>query len=112
MLFQIERGDNSDDLESFIRYYRNRLLQNRSFALLDEVGEEAALRIRFAILNEVSEVFQERRKIEYLCEDGITMIHRAINAVVPQIVQDMKGGADWTEIEQTYLEELCERLVL
>ena len=36
VLFSIERGDNVEDLESFISYYRNVILSNRSFVMLDE----------------------------------------------------------------------------
>ena len=112
ILFSLEKGDNVDDLESFIRFYRKSILSNRSFALLEEGGFQEARRIRFDILNAISEMVREKGRIEYLCEQGMAVIHRSINYVIPLIIAELSEGRSWKEIAQTYLNILRRRLEL
>lgn len=110
ILFSLEKGDNVEDLESFIRFYRKAILSNRSFALLDQGGYAKARRIRFDILNAISEMVREKGKIEYLCEQGMAVIHRSINYVIPLILAELEEGREWEEISTAYLNILRRRL--
>ena len=112
VLFSIERGDNVEDLESFISYYRNVILSNRSFVMLDEAAPKDAVRIRFDMLNAISEVFSEKQNIEYLCESGMATIHRALNYVIPQVVADLQNNKSWDDIQSAYTNVLKSRLAL
>lgn len=112
VLFNIERGDNVEDLESFISYYRNVILSNRSFVMLDEAAPKEAVRIRFDMLNAISEVFSEKQNIEYLCESGMATIHRALNYVIPQVVADLQNNKSWDDIQSAYTNVLKSRLAL
>ena len=103
VLCSLERGDNSDDLESFISYYRGVVLSNRSFAMLEQEEVADAREIRFDFLNAVSEVFKERQNIDYLCAVGIKTIHRALNYVIPMVVEECKKGKSWESIKGAYL---------
>lgn len=110
VLFQIERGGNSDDLESFIRYYRNTLLANRTFALLD--GREDAMRIRLDVINALSEYIGERQKIELLTLEGIRAMHRAINKTLPAVVEQLDAGVSWEDVRSGYDAALREAIQL
>ncbi|MBQ9941943.1 MAG: hypothetical protein IJP03_02930, partial [Christensenellaceae bacterium] len=114
VLFGLERGGNADDLESFISYYRGAILSNRSFALLDvpEIPRQEAARIRFDMLTTVSEVFKEKQRIEYLCESGMAVIHRALNYVVPLVAAEVKNHKKWEDIKSAYGNVLRSRLAL
>ncbi len=112
ILFSLEKGDNVDDLESFIRFYRKAVLSNRSFALLEEGEYADARRIRFDILNAISEMVRETGRVEYLCEKGMAIIHRSINYVVPLVISELSEGRRWEEISPTYLNILRRRLEL
>lgn len=103
VLCSLERGDNSDDLESFISYYRGVVLSNRSFAMLEQEEVADAREIRFDFLNAVSEVFKERQNIDYLCAVGIKTIHRALNYVIPMVVEECKKGKKWESVKGAYL---------
>lgn len=103
VLCSLERGDNSDDLESFISYYRGVVLSNRSFAMLEQEEVADAREIRFDFLNAVSEVFKERQNIDYLCAVGIKTIHRALNYVIPMVVEECKKGKKWESVKGEYL---------
>jgi len=112
VLFNIERGGNAADLESHICYYRNVILSNRSFALLDQLSSEDANRIRFEMLGAISEVFREKQNIEYLCALGIKTIHRALNYTIPLTVAEIQNGKSWEEIREQSLCVLKDRMSL
>ena len=108
VLFVLERGSNAEDLESFIAYYKNELLKNRSLSMLDELKDAA--RIRFDILTAISQVFRERQKVEYLCDAGIKAIHRSINATVPLILDELDDGRTWDDCKEELLTILKEKV--
>lgn len=110
ILFHTSRGDNSQDLESYIAYYRNIFLQNRSLMALDELKDGD--KIRFDILNEFSRVFREAKTIDYFCDKGITHVHRAMNAVLPKIVELIHDGAIWDVIKEEHLAAFREKVRL
>lgn len=112
ILFSLEKGDNVDDLESFIRFYRKAILSNRSFALLEEGKYPDARRIRFDILNAISDMVRKTGRVEYLCEQGVAVIHRSINYVIPLVISELGEGRRWEEIAPTYLNILWRRLEL
>lgn len=108
MLFTLERGNNVDDLQSFILYYKNVILKNRSLALVD--GFSCAGNVRIDILNAISRHLKERKKIEFFCNTGIRSIHRSLNAVLPQIRQELESGKCWEDIRKTYLDAIRKRI--
>ena len=87
-------------------------MSNRSFALLDQGGYGKARRIRFDILNAISEMVREKGKVEYLCEQGMAVIHRSINYVIPLVLAELEEGREWEEISTAYLNILRRRLEL
>lgn len=101
ILFNLGRGDNSQNLESYMIYYRNIFFKNRSLLALDEVRDGD--KIRFEILNEFSKVFKEVKSIDYFCDRGIAHVHRALNGVLPKIIELVNDGAIWDVIKEEHL---------
>ena len=50
------------------------------------------------LLDAFSEVFRERKRIEYICEKGMATAHRALNSMVPKIVDELEYGTRWSDI--------------
>ena len=69
-------------------------------------------KIRFDILNEFSRVFREAKTIDYFCDKGITHVHRAMNAVLPKIVELIHDGAIWDVIKEEHLAAFREKVRL
>ena len=78
----------------------------------DEAAPKDAVRIRFDMLNAISEVFSEKQNIEYLCESGMATIHRTLNYVIPQVVADLQNNKSWDDIQSAYTNVLKSRLAL
>lgn len=112
MLFTLERGKNADDLESFIRYYKNAFLKNRSFEKLEKFGSQLSHTIQIDMLNTFSEVFKECENIDYVCQRGMGTVHAAINSMVPCIVNELNKGKKWDEIKVSKLAMLRQRMML
>ena len=97
VLFSLHPEQSKEEvLESSITYYKAELYSNRSFALLE--GYEDAEAVKKDLLDAFSEVFRERKRIEYICEKGMATAHRALNSMVPKIVDELEYGTRWSDI--------------
>lgn len=113
VLFNIERGKNGDDLESFIRYYRNLILDDSSFTQIEGIVDpEFSKKIRLEIINAISCFIRNSREIEYFCESGIRVIKNAIATIMPLVVESIERGEAWEYSKECHLRVLKDNLKL
>lgn len=104
ILFNIERGNNTDDLESFILYYKNQILSAQAFERLEFLGENTLHMVKLDVLNRVSEIVGQVQKVELLCPAGILKIHHAIELLSEAMLADSKEEqTNWEISKNDYL---------
>jgi len=104
ILFNVERGNNADDLESFILYYKNQVLATDAFDRLGDLEPHMVQMIKIDILNRVSEQIKEIQKIELLCPVGIQRIKKGIGVLVESFRGDSETEPiNWEGTKNKYL---------
>ncbi|MEA4853307.1 MAG: hypothetical protein VB082_03390 [Christensenella sp.] len=101
ILFELERGSNIDNLETFIRYYKGRLTANADLHKLEEVfPTEAAKKIKTDLLAEMGYVFRRNANISLLYSSGMKELSRVLKKTVDNIIKDKP---DWNREKSIYL---------
>lgn len=107
ILFTIERGNNADDFESYIRYYKSRLMEGSNFKKIDDVFLEKAYDIKIDLINEFSEIFKNKAKVEFLWESGIQSVCAALKSITRSIIADnSKIPVNWDKDKKKYFKQL------
>ncbi|MGI6152438.1 MAG: GTP pyrophosphokinase [Christensenellaceae bacterium] len=100
ILFELERGENTDALETFLRYYKGRLTASADFGKLKEVyGEEEAKKIKEDLMGEMGYVFRRNVDIALFYKEGIQMLSSALKKTICNIVKDVP---DWNKEKSIY----------
>lgn len=100
ILFELERGSKIDALETFIRYYKGRLMANSELHRLEEVfPTETAKKIKSDLINEMGYVFRRHADITLLHEEGIAEMTQALKKTVVNIIKD---NPDWNKEKSIY----------
>ncbi|MDL2237075.1 hypothetical protein LJC56_04495 [Christensenellaceae bacterium OttesenSCG-928-K19] len=100
ILFELERGSNVDDLETFLRYYKGRLTANAELSRLEEVySEEEAQKIKTDLMSEMGYVFRRNADITLLYAEGVKALTKALKKTVNNIVKDRP---DWNKEKSIY----------
>ncbi len=101
ILFEIERGSNDDDLETFLRYLKGRLTVNADLQRIKEVfPAELADKIKKDLINEMAYVFRRQADIKMLHLDGMKVLITALKKTVEDIIKDKP---DWNKEKSIYL---------
>lgn len=104
MLFQIELGNNSEDFESFIMYFKNIFLKNISFSKLNFLfNEEQSENIKNSIIKQLSICFIEIDSITFIYEENIEKINYEINDIIKDIFTNINTYEQWEDNKDIYL---------
>ncbi|HCQ91734.1 MAG TPA: hypothetical protein DIU45_21045 [Clostridium sp.] len=104
MLFQIELGNNSEDFESFIMYFKNIFLKNISFSKLNFLfNEEQSENIKNSIIKQLSICFIEIDSITFIYEENIEKINHEINNIIKDIFTNINTYEQWEDNKDIYL---------
>lgn len=104
ILFEIERGNNSEDFEGFIIFIKNRFLGNEAFSkLYYNVDKNLADEIKNKILLIIAEDFNEIGNISFIYEDVIEEINSHILNVIELICNGSADNSIDTEELDIYL---------
>ncbi len=100
ILFEIERGNNVADLETYLRYYKGALVANAKLSRLEEVFDnEISAKMKVDLMNEMGYVFRRHADIVLLYKDGMRALTRALEKTVTNIVKDRP---DWNKEKSIY----------
>lgn len=100
ILFELEGGNNADDLESFLRYYKGRLASGARIERLREAFEpDLAQTIKDDLMTEMGYVFRRHADISLLYKDGMDALSAALARTVDNIVRDKP---DWHRDKSMY----------
>ena len=110
VLFNLQSGEKTEILRSYIGYYKGVFESSESFALLS--GYDCADDITEDLLDAYSEIFRERKNIEYLCGKGVDKVHEAIGTIVPKIAEELSYGTLWEDIRDDCVEDFMAMTVI
>jgi len=100
ILFELGRGNNSYDMESFLRYYKGRITASAEINRLEEVyPEDEAKSIKADLMGEMGYVFRRHADIQLLYADGIEALTKALKKTVINIIKDKP---DWNKEKSIY----------
>ena len=100
ILFELERGDHTDNMENFLRYYKGRLAANAGVTRLEDVfPREQAKLIRTDLMTEMGYVFRRHADIELLYKEGIEALTTPLYETVSWIVEE---AGDWEKERSKY----------
>lgn len=100
ILFEIERGDNTEDFQGFINFIQNRFLGNEAFSkLYYNVDKDLGDEIKNKILLIIAEDFNEIGNISFIHEDVI----EEINLHVANAIELICNGSTNNHIDEEEL---------
>lgn len=100
ILFQLESGNNADDLEAFLRYYKGRIASAAGVERLREVFPRTlANQIKKDLMAEMGYVFRRHADITLLYQEGMEALSAALSRTVDNIVRDRP---DWDKDKSMY----------
>ncbi len=106
ILFEIEVGNNAEDFETFIRFIKNRFLNNSAFSkLYYNVAKEEGDSIRNSILLIIGRKFKEIGNITFIHEETIDEINNHVKNTIDLICSSNKDVLDEEE-KSIYLDIL------
>lgn len=86
IIYEIEEGNDADDFEGFIIYFRYRFYENIKSALFDKEIEKSRIEeISDDILNSIAENFIKDTNIDYINDCSIKKINSTINKMLYSI---------------------------
>ncbi|AVP54947.1 GTP pyrophosphokinase [Clostridium tetani] len=105
MLFEIELGNNAEDFEDFIAYFKGRFYNNKSFAKLHFLFEEEQVEsIVNSIMRELANCFIEIDSISFIYEENIENINGVIDNIIKIIFANVNSFEEWEKSKDIYLD--------
>lgn len=105
MLFQIELGNNAEDFEDFIAYFKGRFYNNKSFAKLHFLFEKEQVEsIVSSIMKELANCFVEIDSISFVYEENIENINGVIDNIIKIIFANVNIFEEWEKNKDIYLD--------
>ncbi|WP_315118648.1 hypothetical protein [uncultured Clostridium sp.] len=104
ILFEIELGNNAEDFESFIKYFKNTFYNNKSFTKINlffekEEGEE----IINSIMKELALCFVKVDTISFIYDESMKSINSIIDNIVKIILANINTYEEWKNGEDIFL---------
>lgn len=95
ILFEIEPGNNAEDFEGFINFFKDCFLENlqKNSKLKNKFDQEERSEVIDSIMHAIADVLNEAAEFNIMCFDNI----ESINSKVNQKVNKLKGFDDWKE---------------
>lgn len=105
MLFEIELGNNAEDFEDFITYFKERFYNNKSFAKLHFLFEDNEVEsIVNSIMRELANCFVEIDSISFVYEENIENVNGVIDNIIKIIFANVNSFEDWENSKDMYLD--------
>lgn len=113
ILFEIERGNNAEDFESFIGFLSRRFRQDKGFERLHKMYDaEVAKTIVEDILCETARCFVKIQSVDFLHKGAMsTLYDNTSRGIIRLICLGIRSREDWTQDGEIYLELLSMRLL-
>lgn len=100
ILFELEQGNHAYDMESFLRYYKGRIMAGADLGRLKEVyNQEQAAKIKNDLMDEMGYVFRRHADIALLYRNGMEALTRALKSTVYKIIAEKP---DWDKEKSIY----------
>lgn len=105
ILFEIELGNNAEDFESFIKFFKNRFYNNKSFLELHLIfNEEEYGDIINSLMLTIAYAFDEIDSINFIHEKSIKEINEIIENLVFELCKNVHSYDEWLSMKRIYLE--------
>ncbi|MGD8191884.1 GTP pyrophosphokinase [Brevibacillus ginsengisoli] len=112
ILFEIELGNNAEDFENFIVFFRNMLYGNINFAkLYTKFNCEEAGKIVNLLMKEVAYCFERADSIKFMYDHGIEEIKNILDNTIDLISMNIDSFQHWEKEHEVYLEMIGSRLL-
>lgn len=100
ILFELEQGNHTYDMESFLRYYKGRIMAGSDLGRLKECYSSGdAAKIKNDLIDEMGYVFRRHADIQLLYKNGVGALTRALKSTVNKIINDKP---DWDKEKAVY----------
>lgn len=107
IIFEIEPGNNAEDLEGFIKFFRDSFLKGEGLLKLNSIfDKKEANIITKDIMKVVANCFIEVKSIKYIIGSNIEEINTKIIDIVEKIYEDNLTYDIWDKSKNTYLKLL------
>lgn len=104
ILFEIEFGNNAEDFEDFIKFFKNKFVSNKGFSRIYEKFNDDGKKIADSIMLKIAEGFTETSSIEFLYRDNVNQINEAIENVSEIICKNINSYEEWRILKKVYLD--------
>ncbi len=112
ILFEIELGNNAEDFENFILFFRNLLYENINFVkLYSKFNCEEAGKIVNLLMKEVACCFKNIDSIKFMYAYSIEEIKNIIDNTIDLININIDSYHQWEKEQDTYLEITASKLL-
>lgn len=112
ILFEIELGNNAEDFENFIGFFKKSLEENINFVYLrakfngDEAGNIASL-----LMKEVANSFTQIDSISFMYDSSMEKIKQVVDNTIDMIIRDVETYEQWEKEQERYLELTRSKLI-
>lgn len=108
IIFEIETGNNAQDFEGFLKFLRNRFLNNlnKNQGLNTKFSNDEKEAIIKYIMDLIAKSFIENREIEFINNDNIDCINKKINIILNKVT----NYSMWKENINYFTDELTLKL--
>lgn len=107
ILFEIELGNNAEDFENFIIFFRNSLYENINFVkLYSKFNCEEAGKIVNSLMIEVAQCFSKIDSIKFIYDRSIEEIKNILDNTVNLIIENINTYDQWDEEQKNHLSKI------
>lgn len=105
ILFEINRGDKTDEISNFIRFYKGTFIVNTSMNMLaSKFGEEKAAEIKKDLIEEIGYIFRRCANVRLVWKNGMAALQSALSRTIEEMVLDF--DFEWPMLKGKYLSML------
>ncbi|SHJ42759.1 ppGpp synthetase catalytic domain-containing protein (RelA/SpoT-type nucleotidyltranferase) [Clostridium amylolyticum] len=112
ILFEIELGNNAEDFENFIIFFRNSLYENINFVkLYSKFNCEEAGKIVNSLMIEVAQCFSKIDSIKFIYDRSIEELKNILDNVINLIVKNINSYGQWEKEQKNYLNSISSEIL-
>lgn len=112
ILFEIELGNNAEDFENFIIFFRNSLYENINFAkLYSKFNCEEAGKIVNSLMVEVAQCFNKIDSIKFIYDRSIEAIKNILDNTISLISENINSYEQWDKEKEVYLNTISSEIL-
>jgi len=112
ILFEIELGNNAEDFENFIIFFRNSLYESINFAkLYSKFNCEEAGKIVNSLMVEVAQCFKKTDSIKFIYDKRIEEIRNILDNTINTIVDNINSYEQWDKEQNIYFNRISSEIL-